>query len=61
MKTLILATDFSEGASWAEDYALEPAKHFHLRLVIFHVHPTLTSCSIQLRKPCLMHRKRGRH
>lgn len=39
MKTLIIATDFSEGASWAEDYALDLARQFHLRLVIIHVYP----------------------
>lgn len=38
MKTIVLATDFAEGADQAADYALTLTQQFHARLVIVHAY-----------------------
>ncbi|RYF65455.1 MAG: universal stress protein [Cytophagaceae bacterium] len=41
MTTILVATDFSFGAHWATDYALELARHLHTRLVLVHAYAPL--------------------
>ncbi len=38
MKTIIIASDFTEVAHNATLYAIEIAKHIHVKLVLFHLH-----------------------
>lgn len=38
MKTILVTTDFSAGAHWATDYALELASQLRLRLVVIHAY-----------------------
>ncbi|MEZ0484170.1 universal stress protein [Fibrella aquatica] len=41
MTTILVTTDFSAGAHWATDYALELARQLHTRLVVFHAYDPL--------------------
>ncbi|ARK12360.1 universal stress protein [Fibrella sp. ES10-3-2-2] len=41
MKTLAVATDFTDGSHWATDYALELARQLHTRLILVHIYDPL--------------------